>query len=181
MKCDVWKPCSDQHWQDEPPFWIWRFFGQSAFVNIYGQCYWPTIHNLILKICPKFQVISSHFFEVDELLDEHWAKIVQSENISTRIYVKCDTMLRRCIDHRLVIKNCRISCLALIFNLNNPRTTVSSFLTGLVCCAFQGICLLSVVECSAWFVCKFIFQFSEPYLPVLMLLILLPVYQWSRS
>ena len=27
-----------------------------------------------LKICPKFQVLSSHFSEVDELFDEHWAK-----------------------------------------------------------------------------------------------------------
>ena len=55
-------------------------------------CYWPTIHNSISKICPKFQVISSHFFEVDKLLDENWAlsKIVQSEIISTPIYVECD-------------------------------------------------------------------------------------------
>ena len=55
--------------------------------NIHQLCYWPTIHNSISKFCPKFQVISSHFFEVNELLDEHWAKIVQSENISTQIYV----------------------------------------------------------------------------------------------
>ena len=53
---------------------------------------WPTIHNSISKICRQFQVIGSHFFEVDELLDEHWAKIVQSENISTPIYVECDKM-----------------------------------------------------------------------------------------
>ena len=46
------------------------------------------------KICPKFQVISFYFFEVDELLDEQWAKIVQSENISTPIYVECDKMYR---------------------------------------------------------------------------------------
>ena len=90
MKCDVWKPCSDQRWQDELRFSIWRFFEQSAFVNIHLLCYWPTIHNSISKICPKFQVIISHFFKVNELLDEHWAKIVQSENISTPIYVECD-------------------------------------------------------------------------------------------
>ena len=81
MKCDVWKPCSDQRWQDELRFSIWRFFEQSSFVNVHLLCYWPTIHNS--KICPKFQVISSHFFEVEELLDEHWAKIVQSKNIPT--------------------------------------------------------------------------------------------------
>ena len=61
MKCDVWKPCSDQRWQDELRFSIWRFFELSDFVNIHLLCYWPTIHNLISKICPKFQVISSHF------------------------------------------------------------------------------------------------------------------------
>ena len=38
-------------------------------------CYWPTIHNSISTICPKFQVISFHFFKVNELLGEHWAKI----------------------------------------------------------------------------------------------------------
>ena len=43
-------------------------------------------------ICPKFQVLISHFFKVNELLDEHKAKIMQSENISTPIYVKCDQM-----------------------------------------------------------------------------------------
>ena len=83
---------TDQRWQDKLLFSIWRFFEQSSFVNIRLLCYWPTIHNSISKICPKFQVISSHFFEVDELLDEHWAKIVQSENISTPIYVECDKM-----------------------------------------------------------------------------------------
>ena len=30
----------------------------------------------------------------------------------------------RCIDQRFVLKNSRILCLALIFNLNNLRTTV---------------------------------------------------------
>ena len=42
-----------------------------TFKNIHLLCYRETIHNLISKICPKFQVISSHFFKVDELLNEH--------------------------------------------------------------------------------------------------------------
>ena len=71
---------------------IWRFFEQSSFVNNHLLCCWPTIHNSIPTICPKFQVVSSHFFEVDELLDEHWAKIMRSENISTPIYVECNKM-----------------------------------------------------------------------------------------
>ena len=37
---------------------------------------------------------SIHFSKVDELLNEHRAKIVQSENISTPIYVQCDKMYR---------------------------------------------------------------------------------------
>ena len=83
MKCYVWKPCSDQRWQDNLRFSIWGLFEQSSFVNIHPLCSWATIHNLISKICPKFQVISSRFLEVDELLHEHWAKIVLSENIFT--------------------------------------------------------------------------------------------------
>ena len=39
MKCDVWKPCSDQRWQDELRLLIWRFI----FVNNHLLCYWPTI------------------------------------------------------------------------------------------------------------------------------------------
>ena len=68
---------------------IWRFFEQFAFINIHLLCYWPTIHNSILKICPKFQVISSHFFKVNEAL---WAlsKTCAKWNISTPIYVECD-------------------------------------------------------------------------------------------
>ena len=32
-----------------------------------------TNYDPISKICPKFQVLSSNFFKVDELLDELWA------------------------------------------------------------------------------------------------------------
>ena len=45
------------------------FFEQPATESNHLQCNWPTIHNLISKICPKFQAISSHFFVVDELLN----------------------------------------------------------------------------------------------------------------
>ena len=115
MKCDVWKPCSDQRWQDELRFSIWRFFEQSSLVNIHLQCYWPAIHNSISKIFPKFEVISFHFFKVDELLDKHWAKIFQLQSMSNAI---------RCINQRFAFKNSRISCLALIFKLKNTSTTV---------------------------------------------------------
>ena len=42
-------------------------------------------------------------------------KIFQLQSMSNAI---------RCIDQRFAFKNSRISCLALIFNLNNLRTTV---------------------------------------------------------
>ena len=45
MKCNVWKPCSYQCWQDKLQFSIWRFFEQSSFVIIHLLCYWPSIHN----------------------------------------------------------------------------------------------------------------------------------------
>ena len=116
-----WNAMSERH---ELRFSIWRCFKQSAFVNNRLLYYWPTIHNSISKICPKFQVISSHFFEVDELLDEHWAKIVQSENISTPIYVECDktywVLLTKSLCAIIVVLSVWVS-LALIFNLNNLR------------------------------------------------------------
>ena len=37
------------------------FFEQFSFLNIHLLYCWPTIHISISKICPKFQVISSHF------------------------------------------------------------------------------------------------------------------------
>ena len=46
-------------WQDELRFSIWRFFEQFFFVNNHLLCNWPTIHNSISKICPKFQVFQS--------------------------------------------------------------------------------------------------------------------------
>ena len=76
---------SDQLRQEELQFSIWRFFKQFVFVINHLLCYWPTFHNPISKICPKFQVLSSHLFEVDKLLDVQWAKIVLSENISTQV------------------------------------------------------------------------------------------------
>ena len=80
-----------QPWRDGLRFSIWRLFEQSALalVNNHLLCYWPTIHNLILKICPKIQVLSFYFFEVNKLLNVHWAKYVLSEKISTPIYVEC--------------------------------------------------------------------------------------------
>ena len=51
----------------------WRLFEQFAFVINHLLCYWPAIHNSISKICPDFQVPSSHFSENNVLLDEHWA------------------------------------------------------------------------------------------------------------
>ena len=85
-------------------FQFWDFFEQFAFVNNHLLCCWPTIHHLILEICPKLQLFfffefsSSQFllFQVNELLDKHLTKIVQSENISTPNYVE----VIRCIDQR---------------------------------------------------------------------------------
>ena len=94
MKCYVWKPCSDQRWQDKLQFSISRFFELSDLVNNHLLCYWPTNHNLISKICPEFQVISSHFFKVNKLLDKHWQKLckVKKTPMMSPIYVKCNKM-----------------------------------------------------------------------------------------
>ena len=123
MKCDVWQPCSDQRWLAS--IFNLKIFWANAFTNNHLLCYWPTIYNLISKICPKFQSLSSHFFKVDELLHKHWAKIVQSENVqvSTPIYIECNKMYwpNVCIQGFWYI-----FCLAfkLILNLGNPRTAI---------------------------------------------------------
>ena len=93
MKSNIWNPCSEQtqqSWQNKLWFSIWRIFE-----------HWETIMHyvtdqpaIISKIYPKLQVLTFHFFEVDELLNENWAKIVRSENISTPIHVQCDKMYR---------------------------------------------------------------------------------------
>ena len=62
---------------------------QSTNENNHLPCYWPTIHNSISKICPKFQVLSSRFSQVDELLDAYWAKLCEEKTNSTAIFAKC--------------------------------------------------------------------------------------------
>ena len=84
-KCYFWKPCRDQGWQ--------RFFLAICYLSVLLT----TTHNSILKICPKYQVLSSHFSEVNELLNVHWAKIVLSENISTPINVQCKNIYQEMV------------------------------------------------------------------------------------
>ena len=92
MKCYGWKRCSDKRWQGKLWFSIWRFFKQSAFVNNHLLCYWPAIDNLISKICPKFQVLSSTFLRLmscwmsskvkkvhSNLCQMHWSKVCIQE------------------------------------------------------------------------------------------------------
>ena len=67
------------------PFSIWRFFGAIclSFLNWNNRLlyYWlgPTIHNSILKVCPKFQGSKSHFSEVNDLLDEPQSKKLEEK------------------------------------------------------------------------------------------------------
>ena len=68
--------------QYELQFSIQRSFEQSATEHNHLLCYWPIMHNSISKVCPNFQVYSSYFFEVDDLLHDHQAKNVRRENIS---------------------------------------------------------------------------------------------------
>ena len=61
---------------------------------------------MILKISPKFQVLDSHFSEVNDLLDEHWAK-------KTLSYVELEC--NQCQNmHRSIVccQECGVTCLA---------------------------------------------------------------------
>ena len=53
---------------------------QSATQNFSPLCYWSTINNSFLNICPKFQVASFNC-EVDDLLNEHQGENVLRENM----------------------------------------------------------------------------------------------------
>ena len=59
--------CIDWTSSHELRFSIQSFFEQSAIKNHHSLCYWPSIHNLILKFCPKYhQVLSCHFSKVNK-------------------------------------------------------------------------------------------------------------------
>ena len=69
-----WSPRKDQAWEQlqrpaltgQAMIFDLKIFEQPATENNHLQCYWQTIHNSILKIYPKFQVLRSHFSEVKE-------------------------------------------------------------------------------------------------------------------
>ena len=56
-------------------------------------CYWPITKKQLSKMCPELQVLSSYFLRSDLVggqLDEHQAKNVRRENVSTLICVQSD-------------------------------------------------------------------------------------------
>ena len=98
-----------------------KIFEQSAaFVNNNLLCHWPSIHNSILRsvLNCKLSVFTflrsmSCSMSIEQKMCK--VKIFQLQSISNAMIY---------IDKRFVVKNSGISCLALIFNLSNPRTTV---------------------------------------------------------
>ena len=75
----------------------WKIFEQSASENNHLMCYWSTIHNLI---CPKLQVLSFHFSELEDQLDKRWAKHAWKENIQLQSISNAII----CVDQRLEVK-----------------------------------------------------------------------------
>ena len=65
---------SHANWLDKFQFSIWRLLINLQLKIIIYCVTEQTKHNVIAKICPTFQVLSSHFCEVKMLLYEHWAK-----------------------------------------------------------------------------------------------------------
>ena len=113
---ETWKPCIDVHWLET----LW-----SATENNHLLCYWPKIHNLIPKIC-----LSLHFSEVNNMLNENWAKNVLWENISTLIYVKCNSMcwLIFCVDQSCCHKFA-INIFMILLNWMWPRPLLECQMT----------------------------------------------------
>ena len=69
-----------------------------SLCTIFAQCSKSSLSTLAkwdLRTWKIGQIFGSHFPKVDELIEllyEHWAKIVQTENISTPTYVQCYKM-----------------------------------------------------------------------------------------
>ena len=76
----------------ELQFWSEVFFEQYAIQNNCVLCYWPTIHSLISKICPKLN------FSVLTFLMSRRCSMSSGQNLykemqgSTPIHVQCDNM-----------------------------------------------------------------------------------------
>ena len=90
------------------------FICKQSFTVLLSQ-YCPTIHSSISKIWPKFQVLRSMSCSMSIQRKLCAVKIFQLQSMSNAT---------RSINQRLAFKNSGISCMALIFNLNNPRTTI---------------------------------------------------------
>ena len=144
MKSNVWKPCTDLHWQDKLWLWIWRFFGQYAFENNHLLCYWATIHNLTAKIFPILSS-SNHFSRlmscsmsiVPKLCK---VKIFQSQSMSTANFGK--GLLSRILVY-LVWLNQDHSTAAILWSLlNNVTIVVIIWLVAGAYCNLQKIFFL---------------------------------------
>ena len=113
-------------------------------MNNHLLCYWPTIHNLILNICSKFQVLSSHFFEVYELLvSARWVlnKIVQWKYFNSNLCWMRINYAISCIDQKFVFRNSRIWCLArlaLIFIWNNHESENANLVLQKIICRWRN-------------------------------------------
>ena len=58
----------------------------------------------VMHICLKFQVLIFSPSEVDDMLNEHWAKTVLKDNVSTSIYVICCFLSRSIWTYGLVVE-----------------------------------------------------------------------------
>ena len=124
MKCYVWKPCRDQHWQielaasifDLKIFWAIFLCKQSSTVLLTNHPY------LVFK--DLFQVLGSHFF-----LGWWAARWAMRKNCANWKYLNSNCVqpmsnVIRCINQSFAFKNSGIAFLALIFALSYPRLTI---------------------------------------------------------
>ena len=124
MKCYVWKPCSDQRWEDELRFSIWRFFEQSTI--IYSVTHQPSI-TWSWRCVLNFSLLVLTFCRSKRCSMSNEQKLL-SENTSTPSYVECNKIYQSkvCVQEFWYCvpgphQNSGIECLALIFNLSFLR------------------------------------------------------------
>ena len=104
-------------------FWFKDFFSNLPLkIIIYSilQCYWQTVHNLILKVCLNFK------FSVLTFLRSMTCLISIEQNLckEKKIQLQSLSNVITCINKRCASKNSGISRLALIFNWSNLRITI---------------------------------------------------------
>ena len=154
MKCYFWNPCGDQRWQDEQPSWaLILILNLKIFWAIclckQSSTDWSTIHNLILKICPKFKFSVLTFLGSINCLMSNEQKLC----LVKKFKLQSMSNAIKYIDKRFTVNKSGISCLArlaLIFNLSNPRWSTNLHICSWLLDENRHVPVLLEIDMKSW-------------------------------